>query len=956
MAQSKNPVFGREPELREISVFLDAATDHPAALRIEGEAGVGKTTLWTEAVRLGRDRGWRVLRAAASEQETKLAFAALSDLLVEVLDEVADRLPPPQRRAIDVALLRAESERVRPDRRAVGSAVIETIRHAAESTRVLIAVDDVQWVDASSAQALAFALRRLDDVPVAVIATMRVAPGLGDPMTLDRAFPDEPLRRLPVGPLDPTALHRLLSSRGETRLSTSLARRVHEASGGNPFFALELARALEREGVEPAPGEPMPLPRDLARLLGARTRALSAEARDLLLVVAAAGHPTVPLVRRLGSSPTATGAALDEVERHDLVERAGDRVRLTHPLLGSTIYADAGPDRRRSVHLRISRAVDDPIERAWHLALATESADPQVASALDDAAAVAESRGAPAIAAELSELAVRLTPSEDAQAIRARAVARAERLFEAGDLEDAIAQMEDVVARAPSGPPKADVLHRLGHFEWMDARRIREHLDRALQEAGDDATPHLRCDLHRAMGWALITSGDLRSGASYADDALVLAETTGDRVQIALSLVAVAYVGFFIGRSTAMGSIRRAVSLENELPPIYLALVAPRRTLGSLLLWSGDLDAARTELEIEYRQTIERGHLGSPSEILHYLADLEVRAGNWGIAERYATEGLDVATDAFHELAREVNLCSNALVAAHRGEVDVARAFATEGLRLAERHEDRIYVLANGSALGFLELSLGNAAGAHEHLAPLVELAEGMGLEEPGIFPFLPDEIEALIGLGELGRAEVLLERLERQATARDRALALAGAARCRGLLSAARGELDPAIAAVDEALSHFDRIDQPFDLARTLLVKGQILRRQKRKRSARETLGDALEIFDRLGAPLWVDKTGAELNRIGGRAPAPTGLTPTERQVAHLVGQGMTNREVAAALFMSEHTVRANLKRIYDKLGVRSRTELAAGLAGDRTDEGEAPSASRDAPPEAGTPPPIHG
>jgi DNA-binding CsgD family transcriptional regulator len=934
VAESRNPIFGRDLELGEITAFLDAATSQPTALRIEGEAGVGKTTLWAEAVRRGRNGGWRVLWASASEQETKLAFATLTDLFGEVLDEVADQLPPPQRRAIDVALLRAESQGVRPDRRAVGLAVVETIRHVAESARVLLALDDVLWVDASSAQALAFALRRLHDVPVSIVTTMRIAPGSEDPMQLDRAFPAERLWRLPVGPLDPPALQRLLSSRADAGPSASLARRLHEASGGNPFFALELARVLERERIEPAAGEPMPLPRDLAKLLRARTNVLSDEARDLLLVVAAAGRPTVSLVRRLGSSTSATRAALDEAERHELVETAGDRVRFTHPLLGSTVYADAGPDRRRSAHLRISQVVDDPIERAWHLALSTEGTDPQVASVLDEAAEVAESRGAPAIAAELSELAQRLTPSEDANAIRVRALAGAERHFEAGDLEKAIVQMEAIVAEAPSGPTKADLLHRLGHFEWMDARRIRELLDRALHEAGDDATPDLRCDLYRAMGWALITSGDLRLGASYVDDALALAEATGDRVRTALSLVAVAYVGFFIGRSTAMGSIRRAVSLEEGLPSIYLALVAPRRTLGSLLLWAGDLDAARTELEVEYQQIIQRGLLGSLWENLRYLAELEVRAGNWGLAERYAAEGLDVLTDVSKEQARELHLWSNALVAAHRGEVDVARAFATEGLRLAERHEDLLYVLANGSVLGFLELSVGNAAGAHEQLAPLVELAERMGLEEPGVCPFLPDEVEALISLGELDGAEALLLRLEDQAMARDRELALAGAARCRGLLSAARGDLELALAAVDEAIGHHGRVAQPFDLARTLLVKGQIQRRQKRKRPARETLEKALEIFDRLGAPLWAEKARAELSRIGGRAPSPTDLTPTELQVADLVGQGMTNREVAAALFMSEHTVRANLKRIYEKLGVRSRTELAIELGSYRTDD----------------------
>ena len=165
--------------------------------------------------------------------------------------------------------------------------------------------------------------------------------------------------------------------------------------------------------------------------------------------------------------------------------------------------------------------------------------------------------------------------------------------------------------------------------------------------------------------------------------------------------------------------------------------------------------------------------------------------------------------------------------------------------------------------------------------------------------------------------------------------LVLAQAARCRGLLAAAQGDLDRAATAMEDALDHHARVAQPFDLARTMLAKGQVQRRQKSKRPARETLNQALAIFDRLGAPLWAEKARAELGRIGGRAPSPTGLTPTEWQVAELVGQGMTNREVATALFVSEHTVRANLKRIYGKLGVRSRTELAARLRSSETDSG---------------------
>jgi DNA-binding NarL/FixJ family response regulator len=919
-------IFGREPELARIAAFIDDVPNHPTGLLIEGEAGVGKTTLWAEVVRAARAGGRRVLSASASEQEAKLAFAVLGDLLGDALDEVVDRLPTPQRKAIEVALLRAESEGVRPDRRAVGLAVTEALRVLADSAKLLLAVDDVQWVDASSAQALAFAIRRLHGAPVGVVAAMRVGPGLRDRLELDRAFPDESLHRVGVGPLNPSALHRLLRRRSGAGVPASLALRLHEASGGNPFFALELARAAEREGLEPVPGAPLPIPRDLARLLGRRIRLLSSQARDLVLIVAAAGRPTVDLIRSLATSPDVAARALEEAERQEVIETIAGRVRFTHPLLGSTVYAGARPDRRREAHLQLSRVVDDTIERAWHVALSTEGPDPDVASVLDDAAGVAESRGAPAVAAELSELAQRLTPPQDVDAARERAIAGAEHRFEAGDLDRAFARLEDVVAHAPPGPTKAHALHRLCHFEWNDVRRVRDLVDLALEEAGDDAPPILLINLHRAMGWVELWGGDPRLASPHFDRAVALAETAGDPGELALCLNGQAYLAFFTGRPGAMELIGRAVALE-EPSGIDLHLTNPRRTLGMLQMWTGDLAQARMELERDHRQTVDGGHLGLLWECLSQLSELEVRAGNWELAERYAAEGLDAVTDVLQEQAREVLLWSSANVAAHRGRVDVARSNATEGLLLAERHEDRWYVFANGSVLGFLELSLGNAAAAHELLAPLVELAERMGLEEPGIFPFLPDEIEALIALGELDQAEAVLGRLEGQARARDRALALAGAARCRGLLAAARGDLDRALEAVEEAVEHHRRVPQPFDLARTQLVQGQVLRRLKRKRPARDVLEGALETFERLGAPIWAERTRVELARIGGRAPSPTELTPTEQQVADLVGEGMTNRDVAAALFMSEHTVRANLRRVYTKLGIRSRTELASRL-----------------------------
>jgi DNA-binding CsgD family transcriptional regulator len=234
-------------------------------------------------------------------------------------------------------------------------------------------------------------------------------------------------------------------------------------------------------------------------------------------------------------------------------------------------------------------------------------------------------------------------------------------------------------------------------------------------------------------------------------------------------------------------------------------------------------------------------------------------------------------------------------------------------------------MVLNLSVLGFLELSSDRPSEAHRYLAKAVELKEAMGVREPAYFRIVPDEVEALVALGRLDEAEALLAPFEVSGRTLDRAWAMATGARCRALLFAARGDLPGASAAADEALLQHDRLPLPLELGRTLLVRGAVERRAKRKREARDTLTKALEVFDGLGASLWADKARAELARIGGRAPSSLALTPTEEKVAVLVAAGSTNREVADALFVSVHTVEANLKRIYRKLGVRSRTELAS-------------------------------
>jgi DNA-binding CsgD family transcriptional regulator len=246
-------------------------------------------------------------------------------------------------------------------------------------------------------------------------------------------------------------------------------------------------------------------------------------------------------------------------------------------------------------------------------------------------------------------------------------------------------------------------------------------------------------------------------------------------------------------------------------------------------------------------------------------------------------------------------------------------------MAVAEASGETLLLIPNVAVLGFLELSLGNVTEADAYLSRAIELEQAMGVREPAYFRVVPDAIEALVALGRVDEAESLLEPFEAAGEDLRRAWTIATGGRCRALVVAARGDLDGASAAADEAVRVHDQLPLPFELGRTLLVRGTVERRAKRKREARDTLSTALEIFEGLGAALWAEKARAELARIGGRAPSSMELTPTEARVAELVAAGSTNREAADALFVSVHTIEANLKRIYRKLGIRSRTELAS-------------------------------
>ena len=506
-------VIGRESELGQIAQYLDVVRGRPSALVLAGEAGIGKTTLWEWAVNDALRRGWHVLKTRPSSSETTMTFAALGDLLGPVIDEAVGELPAVQSSALDAALLRGESHASMPDQRAVSLASLGCLRALAQAGPVLLAIDDVQWLDMPSANVLRFVLRRLSDEPVGVLASLRLGEVDGDRLDLDQTLPGARARRLVVGSMSTEELGRLIRQRLATELPHPVIKRVHDAAGGNPFFALEIVDQLIREGV-PEVGEVLPIPDDVRDLLKARLSVLPEPTQELLLVAAATSRPTESLVAAAAELGPGTDAALVRAIDAGVVSLETDRIRFTHPLLASTVYASAPPSRRREIHRRLAANVNDVEERARHLALASSGPDADVASALDDAAAIAGERGAPQSAAELANLAYRLTPVSDAEGSIRRAEQAAGHLFEAGDDARARFLLEDALAGASTGHDRARLLYRLASVSWMDMHRVSELCGRALDQAGDD--PGLAAAIHDHLAWVGIYRGDLTGATRHA--------------------------------------------------------------------------------------------------------------------------------------------------------------------------------------------------------------------------------------------------------------------------------------------------------------------------------------------------------------------------------------------------------------------------------------------------------
>ena len=897
-------IVGRTAEQAAISTFLQEPIGGPAALLLEGEAGIGKTTIWQEAIRLATERAHRVLVCRPAEKEPRIAYSGIIDLLGRIADEATSGLPGPQRKALNVALLREAADQP-IEAGAVAIALTGALHNLTGTGPLVLAIDDLQWLDGPSQRVLGFALRRKGTAPARLIATHRS----GSEIT--EIFDPIATVRLRLVPLSLASTYQLVFSKLGVGLPRPVLVRIHETSGGNPFFALELARELIERGGNPKIGH-LPVPQRLSDLLHQRLGRLGKKTRQMLLVAAALGTSSV---HDLGAA-----AGFDVEEHLSLAERAGildsgnGMVAFTHPLLAAAIYDSASSAERRSIHRDLADKVADPESHAAHLALSATEPDEFIADALDAGARSASTRGATDVSARLAERAVELTPVS--ASVTRRAMDAGTYAVAAGDRSRARSLFERALRDAASGPERAEALLCLARVSQplSDGLAL---CDRALREA--KTFPALASHIHRTRGAIAYFLGDVPTAERDARLAVELAEQAGDATTLGMALAEWAHWTFCGGGGVRRDLFERAIALEPSADA-----QSPRSHLAKIFMDDDALEDARGLLVELVGEAMDKGLVHSLATHHLHLGELEVWAGNWKVAVHHAEEALQLGE---HIDRPSAPLYVKAMAQACCGDIEDANRLSTLGLEEAQRSEDVVYAMQNLHVLGFIQLSLGNHQLALDYLRRATELLRPRWNKEFGDCHVVPDEIEAALGCGEVDRAEELTMWVE-EVSRRGRAWTRATAGRSRALVQSARRDLAGAEAAIEEALLAHEALQMPFELARTHLVHGVILRRMKRRAAAREALGRARALCEELGAPLWTAKVEQEIARLGVRHVAQTRLTPVEERIAALVAEGRRNREIATSLSISPKTVEANLTRIYRKLSIGSRAELAARAA----------------------------
>lgn len=913
-------LISREAELERLRRFLTVeaverveaveaveGTARAMGMVILGEPGIGKTSLWEAGIEFARDLGYVVLFARASQAETTLSYAALGDLVEAIDPEILLGLPEPQLHALEVALRTAAPDGGPPDPLAISAGFLGALRTMAQTHRILIAIDDVQWLDAASATPIMFAIRRLtgDNIRILLSRLRGLSP------QLEKAIQPVGVDTVELDGLSIGAIHRLLSERLGLDLARRELRQLYETSHGNPLFAVELGRLLlEHKTVEL--GTDLPLPRLVEDLFGGRIRDLPEAVRKGLLAVAMSNE-----LSRAELSSLVDPTAIEDAIASGLLITDGARVRPVHPLLAAAARHQAGARQRRQLHLELASAVKDVPLRARHLALATTEPDGELATFTAGASQQALDRGAMHEAEELSAHALRLTPLDDPE-LSKRTLTLARRHLDVGDAVRCVRLLEAKMDSLTDPADRARA-HMLLSIAATDVSEMDFHTRMALVEAGDQ--PEVRADALDLQVQALAVSRVSRIDEAQllADEALAWAREVGPDV-VSRVLPAVAWTHILRGRSLDLVEEARPGS------PFFDRRV--RRQAGVRHAFRGEIDVARAMFEQGLAEAFQRGEMYACVPLTIQLCELAIRAGDMAEAAKIEEE-LDQS--GYREEFVFLRTRVRALIGAETGLPDEVARCAAGMAQYETRFAQGWDALETKRAFGISALYEQSGLEAVRFLSEVWQHSEREHVDDPGAFPVAADLVEALLMAGDGERAQPVVERLRMLSVEQVHPWGLASVARCDSLLALDQGYDSSAVEAMRGAIAEYDRLGLHFDAARSLLALGRAERRYKKNGAARQSLGEAAEIFDRWGSSGWAEQARAELARVSGRRrTVEEGLTPSERQVAVLAAEGLSNKEIAARLFVTVYTVEAHLSHAYAKLGVRSRAQLGQRLGQD--------------------------
>jgi DNA-binding CsgD family transcriptional regulator len=906
-------LIGRERQLGQLDALLtEARLGKGCALVLRGSAGIGKTVLLDHAVQ--QASGFQVLHYTAVESEAELPFAGLHALLGPLLVRLPE-IPETQARALRASL--ALESTATTNRLAVYAGALSLFGAAAEQVPLLVVVDDAHWLDGPSAEALTFAARRLTAESLALLFAVRE----GEGTDLGVALPT-----IDLEPLEEAASMELLHERFGSAIAAKVARHLAGATGGNPLALLEVTALLdegERAGSEPLP-DYLPASESVERTVRRALRSLPLETRRALLAAATSDL-------RIGGDL----AALEPAEDAGLVRIHAGSVTFRHPLVRSAVYHAASADDRRAAHRALADALtreEDADRRAWHLAAAAEGPDESVAAALEAAASRFAERGGQASASRALERAAELSEDDDACARRLHAAGRAAE--HGGDLERAGVLAERALTRVrDAGIRSAATVLAWQANDWRgltnddvdfetETQRVAPfHPARAALMLWVSSHAAFRTlDLERALRLA-------RKGVEINPvNAARPAEGTWEPWMAEVAANTrwnLAFILLLLGRPTEADEAVRGLlpSATGNLWVTYYAYLER-------------YDEARSNIERMLRSSRATGDVWAEMWMTTSLASVDLLEGRFPAARAGAARSLGMAETIGVPVAIAFNLAYLAWLAAVEGRESEAREDVARADNLAQRGLGHLFLRGRLQAtLGLLELGLARPLAAIEKLVPVADLAERHGVREPSFLPYAPDLIEAYARAGEREAAMRELAKFAELANALDRRWALAAVARLHGLLGR-DDDLDEHFRAALEL--HEQGAGSPFERGRTELLYGERLRRAKRRVEAREHLRSAIELFDGLGAAPWSEQARRELRASGESIPrrdptAPEKLTPQELQIALQVAEGKTNRDAAAALFLSPKTVEFHLTRVYRKLNIHSRAELVRLFSSER-------------------------